>query len=58
MFGGVRGSEEEDKVFDVLWRSKAPSKVVAFSWTMLLDRIPTRSNLAKRRVLDIDSPKN
>jgi hypothetical protein len=41
-----------DGVFSSLWRSPAPSKVVAFSWTLLLDRIPTRDNLALRHILD------
>jgi hypothetical protein len=28
-----------------------PSKVSAFSWQLLLDRIPTKENLRKRRIL-------
>lgn len=38
-------------VFTNLWKSPAPSKVVAFSWMAILDRIPTRSNLVIRHVL-------
>jgi len=34
----------EEGVFSLLWKSPAPSKVVAFSWSLLLIRIPTRSN--------------
>ena len=45
----------KEAVFEVLWRSPAPSKVVAFSWTLLLDRIPTRANLAIRNILEPDS---
>ena len=30
-----------------VWTSWAPSKVVVFSWQLLLDRIPTRSNLIR-----------
>lgn len=43
--GGV--SDDKEMVFDNLWNSPAPSKVVAFSWTLLLDRVSTRCNLAK-----------
>lgn len=42
----------QEGVFGNLWKSPAPSKVVAFLWALLLDRIPTRSNLAFRHVLD------
>lgn len=40
-------SLEEEMVFGYLWKSRTPSKVLAFSWILLLDRIPIRSNLAK-----------
>ncbi|RHN63454.1 putative reverse transcriptase zinc-binding domain-containing protein [Medicago truncatula] len=46
---GLSGLEEE--VFSNLWKSPAPSKVVAFSWMALRDRIPTRTNLRHRNVL-------
>lgn len=39
------------RVFNYIWKSPAPLKVLAFSWTLLQDRIPTRVNLALRRVL-------
>jgi hypothetical protein len=42
---------EELRVFESIWDSKAPLKVVAFSWKLLLDRIPTRRNLARRNCL-------
>ena len=42
---------EEEGIFSKLWKSPAPSKVVAFSWMALLNRIPTRSNLALRHIL-------
>jgi len=42
---------EEFRVFESIWKSKAPLKVVAFSWKLLLDRIPTRRNLARRNCL-------
>jgi len=41
----------EEKVFGYLWKSPAPSKVVAFSWKLLRDRTPTRRNLAFRNLL-------
>lgn len=40
------------RLFSNLWKSPAPSKVVAFSWMAMLDRIPTRSNLLLRNVLN------
>lgn len=33
-----------------VWKSCTPSKVVVFSWQLILDRIPTRSNLVSRGV--------
>lgn len=32
------------------WKSSAPSKVVVFSWQLILHRIPTRLNLVRRCV--------
>ena len=43
----------EKGIFSKLWKSPAPSKVVAFSWKLLDNRIPTRLNLAVRNVLPI-----
>lgn len=34
-----------------LWLSLAPPKVIAFSWQLLLDRLPTRDNLLWRKVI-------
>jgi len=48
----------EEGVFCNLWKSPAPSKVVAFSWMALLDRIPTLSNLAFRHVLAQEDPRS
>lgn len=33
-----------------IWKSWAPSKGIVFSWQLLLDRLPTRSNLVRRGV--------
>jgi hypothetical protein len=41
---------------DQIWDSPAPSKVIAFSWQLLYDRIPTRINLEARGVLSLDVP--
>jgi hypothetical protein len=40
-----------DFVFKNLWKCGAPSKVCAFSWQLLLDRIQTKDNLLKRRII-------
>jgi hypothetical protein len=52
--------EEEDgalvKILDHIWESLAPSKVIAFSWQLLYDRIPSRCNLRYRGVVLSDIP--
>lgn len=45
----------QEKVFGHLWKSLTPSKVVAFSWQLLRDRIPTRQNLLLRKAIDPQS---
>lgn len=50
-------SREKQRVINYLWKSSAPSKVLAFSWMVLLDCIPTQTNLEKRRVLDVNASK-
>jgi len=45
-------NSDEERVFVRLWKSPAPSKVVAFAWKVLLNRVPTKANLAVRNVLD------
>jgi hypothetical protein len=40
----------ELRVLNNIWRSSAPPKVIAFSWKLLRNRIPTRVNLAVRGV--------
>jgi len=39
----------EDRVFKLLWKSPDPSEGIALSWKILLNRIPTRPNLAVHR---------
>jgi hypothetical protein len=47
-------SNFEVKIFSNIWQSPAPSKVLAFSWQLLYDRVPTKENLRLRRVIPID----
>jgi hypothetical protein len=44
-------SPMELKILANIWVSPAPSKLVVFSWELLLGRLPTRDNLISRRVL-------
>jgi hypothetical protein len=44
-------SPEEKFAFKVIWKSLAPSKAAALAWRALLDRLPTRMNLFKRRII-------
>lgn len=63
MYGKLEGlmvrednhTEDEKRVFRQIWKSRAPSKVVDFSWKLLLDRIPTRINLHKINLLPMES---
>jgi hypothetical protein len=38
-------------VFSRLWKGGVPSKVCAFSWQLLLNRIQTKDNLCRRRII-------
>lgn len=51
----VQLSELQEKTLHLLWKSKAPLKVVVFSWQLLLDRIPSKVNLHHRRAIDEDA---
>jgi hypothetical protein len=42
----------QESVFSNVWKCAAPSKVCAFSWQLLLNRIATKDNLWKRRMID------
>lgn len=46
----------EEEVFANLWRSLAPSKVVAFSWMALMDRFLSKANLRCRNILAPGEP--
>jgi hypothetical protein len=45
MFG-----DQELRVFSNIWKSPTPSKVIAFSWKLLRNRLPTRANLLYRGI--------
>ena len=51
-FGGGKGC------FSQYWKTRVPSKVFAFIWKALLDRIPTRANLEIRNCLPPDIGSN
>ncbi|KAK2452536.1 hypothetical protein QL285_000319 [Trifolium repens] len=51
-------SEFELNIFSRIWESPAPSKVVAFSWQLLYDRLPTKDNLQRRGILQHGSSVN
>lgn len=42
----------DNHIFKHFWKSKAPTKVLAFSWQVLLNRLPTKTNLFTRNVLN------
>ncbi|GLT48512.1 hypothetical protein SLA2020_221330 [Shorea laevis] len=37
--------------FQRIWNTMLPSKIAAFNWQLLLDRIPTKLNLVKRGII-------
>lgn len=43
--------EVDTSIFQQFWKTKAPPKVLAFSWKVLRGRVPTRQNLLRRLVL-------
>lgn len=47
----LRLSDEVLGILDKLWKSPAPFKVVAFSWQLLLDRVPAWTNQFSRGVI-------
>jgi hypothetical protein len=40
-----------ESVFSKVWKCVAPSKVCAFSWQLLLNRVQTKDNLWRRRMI-------
>jgi hypothetical protein len=41
-------------IFSSIWKCPAPSKVSGFVWQLLHNRVPTKKNLAHRRILGLD----
>jgi hypothetical protein len=38
------------RVLDMIWKNPSPSKVLAFSWRLLRNRLPTKDNLVQRGI--------
>lgn len=51
LVGESSGDEADNRICYWIWKSPAPSKVVAFSWKLLLDKIPTHGYLVVRNVI-------
>lgn len=49
------GSEIVDSIYQQIWNSKAPSNVCGFIWRVMLERIATKVNLLRRKVIHSDS---
>jgi hypothetical protein len=47
-------SEEEDFQSKKLWNKVIPAKVSVFAWQVMQNRIPTKDNLGKRRIIGRD----
>jgi hypothetical protein len=56
----IRSDDEVDGVLvnalEQIWDSPAPSKVIAFSWQLIYDRILTRLNLQVRGIVVTENP--
>lgn len=48
----------EARVCGSLWKSMVPSKLVAFSWKLLWDHIPTKRNLSIQSIIDLNASMN
>jgi hypothetical protein len=42
---------QQECAFKLIWNFPAPSKVSGFAWLVLHDRVPTKENLIRRKVL-------
>ncbi|GKU98163.1 hypothetical protein SLEP1_g11197 [Rubroshorea leprosula] len=53
-----RTGSKEAKMSKRIWNPMLPSKIAAFNWRVILDRIPTKANLHKRGIIkDIEEAK-
>jgi hypothetical protein len=57
VFAEVEDVENVNTVFSQLWKSPAPSKLIAFSWQLIHNRISTRDNLARCGIIRGDNPR-
>ncbi|GAU33506.1 hypothetical protein TSUD_386510 [Trifolium subterraneum] len=44
-------SQDQESAFKAIWKGPAPFKVSGFAWLVLLDKVPTRVNLIRRRAI-------
>jgi len=42
--------EIRDRAFEELWKLKVPTKISAFPWRLLKDRLPSKANLRRRQI--------
>jgi hypothetical protein len=54
-FAEVEDAQNVNKVFSQIWKSPAPSKLIAFSWQLIHNRIPTRDILARCGIIRGDN---
>lgn len=45
----------ERNLFDVVWKKQVPLKVSVFAWRLLRNRLPTKNNLFRRRIIHQDN---
>jgi hypothetical protein len=51
LYNYVQLSSLESFTYKFIWKSGVPSKVSALAWQLLLNRIPTRENLRRHRII-------
>ena len=54
----LQGNSDEgsmDDIFKDLWKLKIPTKASIFAWSLIRDRLPTKSNLRRRQIDISDS---
>ncbi|KAH1238357.1 putative ribonuclease H protein [Glycine soja] len=50
MVWGKTYEQQQDGVFQQLWKLKLPSKITMFAWRLIKDRLSTRTNLQRRQI--------
>ena len=45
--------QQEADIYSTLWSSLIPSKVNAFGWRLMLNRVQTKDNLVKRGIFPL-----